>query len=204
MLADHIATLEAHINEAGKHSASNNDAAVVAAVKAIRVSCEGKDTWRGSFASLGGIDPLVTILQSENEEVQREGTETLAEMALNGENRFDIVEQGGLAASLDLIADSSCPTVLMHSCTVLNNLACSHQVRAFMATLDDVKMALLQMLQSCTDCNALKHALAATWTLCLNEEIALQFVQNGMYTILIGFLSSPHAEVQEQAAGALW
>jgi hypothetical protein len=204
MLADHITTLTTHIDEAGREDVDQDNAVVVAAVKAIRVSCEGKDTWRGSFASLGGIDPLVTILQSENEDIQREALETLAEMALNGENRFDIVEQGGVAACLDLIADSSCPVVTMHACNLLNNLACSHQVRTFMATVEDLKLVLLQLVHCCTDCAALKHALAAIWTLCLNEDIANQFVANDAHVILLKHLHSPNLEVQEQAAGALW
>ncbi|EEH15756.1 vacuolar protein 8 [Paracoccidioides brasiliensis Pb03] len=146
------------------------------------------------------LEPILFLLQSPDIEVQRAASAALGNLAVNTENKVNIVLLGGLAP---LIRQMMSPNVEVQCNAVgcITNLATHEDNKAKIARSG--ALGPLTRLARSKDMRVQRNATGALLNMTHSDENRQQLVIAGAIPVLVQLLSSPDVDVQYYCTTAL-
>ncbi|KAI9661428.1 MAG: Vacuolar protein 8 [Trizodia sp. TS-e1964] len=146
------------------------------------------------------LDPILSLLQSTDIEVQRAASAALGNLAVNADNKVLIVSLGGLAP---LIRQMMSPNVEVQCNAVgcITNLATHEENKAKIARSG--ALGPLTRLAKSKDMRVQRNATGALLNMTHSDENRQQLVNAGAIPVLVQLLSSQDVDVQYYCTTAL-
>lgn len=146
------------------------------------------------------LEPLLILLQSSDQEVQRAACAALGNLAINDDNKVLIVEMGGLTP---LIRQMLSPDIEVQCNAVgcVTNLATQDANKAKIA--QSGALIPLTRLAKSPDLRVQRNATGALLNMTHSPENRKQLVDTGSVPVLVDLLSSPDADIQYYCTTAL-
>lgn len=146
------------------------------------------------------LEPLLILLQSSDQEVQRAACAALGNLAVNDENKVLIVDMGGLTP---LIRQMMCPNIEVQCNAVgcITNLATQDANKSKIAKSG--ALIPLTKLAKSPDLRVQRNATGALLNMTHSYENRQQLVQAGSVPALVQLLSSPDPDIQYYCTTAL-
>ncbi|KAF2239913.1 ARM repeat-containing protein [Viridothelium virens] len=146
------------------------------------------------------LEPILSLLQSEDIEVQRAASAALGNLAVNTENKVLIVELGGLNP---LIRQMNSPNVEVQCNAVgcITNLATHEENKAKIARSG--ALGPLTRLAKSKDMRVQRNATGALLNMTHSDDNRQQLVNAGAIPVLVQLLTSTDVDVQYYCTTAL-
>lgn len=160
------------------------------------------------IAEMGGIAPLLCLLNGRNLDAQIEAAAALAELARdNKETQDAIAAAGGIAPLLALLASRSSIAQSRAMAAIAQLARSNHQNQDLIATeMGGIKplVALLESIGNPADVQA--HAAFALMEISYGNAVNQRIVvdHSGIDQLAVLMRQSPHREVKAEVAGTLW
>ncbi|VEU19847.1 DEKNAAC100746 [Brettanomyces naardenensis] len=146
------------------------------------------------------LEPLLILLQSSDQEVQRAACAALGNLAVNDENKVLIVDMGGLSP---LIRQMMCPNIEVQCNAVgcITNLATQDKNKTKIAKSG--ALIPLTKLAKSPDLRVQRNATGALLNMTHSYENRKELVDAGSVPVLVQLLSSPDPDIQYYCTTAL-
>lgn len=146
------------------------------------------------------LEPLLILLQSSDQEVQRAACAALGNLAINDENKVLIVDMGGLSP---LIRQMMSPDIEVQCNAVgcVTNLATQDANKSKIA--QSGALIPLTRLAKSPDLRVQRNATGALLNMTHSPENRKQLVDTGSVPVLVQLLSSPDPDIQYYCTTAL-
>lgn len=146
------------------------------------------------------LDPILILLQSSDQEVQRAACAALGNLAVNDENKVLIVQMGGLGP---LIRQMGCDNIEVQCNAVgcITNLATQEENKAKIAKSG--ALVPLTKLANSSDLRVKRNATGALLNMTHSYENRKELVQAGSVPILVHLLSTDDADIQYYCTTAI-
>lgn len=146
------------------------------------------------------LEPILILLQSADQEVQRAACAALGNLAVNDENKVLIVEMGGLTP---LIRQMVCPNIEVQCNAVgcITNLATQEENKSRIAKSG--ALVPLTKLANSTDLRVQRNATGALLNMTHSYENRKELVEAGSIPVLVHLLSSEDPDIQYYCTTAL-
>ncbi|GME73418.1 unnamed protein product [[Candida] boidinii] len=146
------------------------------------------------------LEPILILLQSSDQEVQRAACAALGNLAVNDRNKVLIVEMGGLEPLIKQM-NSKNIEVQCNAVGCITNLATQDKNKTRIAT-SGALIPLTKLAQS-TDLRVQRNATGALLNMTHSYENRQELVNAGSVPVLVQLLSNPDADVQYYCTTAL-
>ncbi|KAL8795114.1 MAG: hypothetical protein Q9195_002411 [Heterodermia aff. obscurata] len=146
------------------------------------------------------LEPILFLLQSPDIEVQRAASAALGNLAVNTENKVEIVKLGGLAPLIKQM-NSQNVEVQCNAVGCITNLATHEENKARIARSG--ALTPLTKLAKSKDMRVQRNATGALLNMTHSDENRQQLVNAGAIPVLVQLLSSPDVDVQYYCTTAL-
>lgn len=146
------------------------------------------------------LEPILILLQSTDQEVQRAACAALGNLAVNDENKVLIVEMGGLTP---LIRQMMCPNIEVQCNAVgcITNLATQDQNKTKIAKSG--ALIPLTKLANSPDLRVQRNATGALLNMTHSYENRKELVDAGSVPVLVQLLTNPDPDIQYYCTTAL-
>lgn len=146
------------------------------------------------------LEPILILLQSSDQEVQRAACAALGNLAVNDDNKVLIVEMGGLTP---LIRQMVCPNIEVQCNAVgcITNLATQEENKSKIAKSG--ALVPLTKLANSPDLRVQRNATGALLNMTHSYENRKELVEAGSVPVLVHLLSSEDPDIQYYCTTAL-
>ncbi|KAL6645194.1 hypothetical protein ACP70R_016802 [Stipagrostis hirtigluma subsp. patula] len=146
-----------------------------------------------------GLPNVVSLLKSEELEVQIYAVKVVANLAAEDINQERIVEEGGLDALLSLLETSENTTIHRVTAGAVANLAMNGPNQGVIMNKGGARL-LANVASKTDDPQTLRMVAGAIANLCGNEKLHLMLKQDGGIKALLGMFRTGHNDVIAQIA----
>ncbi|KAI1935229.1 Vacuolar protein 8 [Ophidiomyces ophidiicola] len=146
------------------------------------------------------LEPILSLLQSPDIEVQRAASAALGNLAVNTENKVSIVELGGLAPLIRQMQSQNVE-VQCNAVGCITNLATHEENKSRIARSG--ALGPLTKLAKSKDMRVQRNATGALLNMTHSDENRQELVVAGAIPVLVQLLSSPDVDVQYYCTTAL-
>ncbi|KAJ0967303.1 hypothetical protein J5N97_024220 [Dioscorea zingiberensis] len=151
------------------------------------------------FLSDIGLSNILTLLKSEDLDVQIHAVKVVANLAAEDSNQERIVEEGGLDALLMLLETSEDPTIYRVTAGAIANLAMSGSNQGLIMSKGGARL-LANIASKTDDPQTLRMVAGAIANLCGNEKLHMMLKEDGGTKALMGMVRCGHSDVIAQIA----
>ncbi|KAL0317341.1 UNVERIFIED_CONTAM: Kinesin-like protein KIN-UC [Sesamum angustifolium] len=149
-----------------------------------------------------GLQKILSLLQSEDLDVQIHAVKVVANLAAEDINQERIVQEGGLDALLMLVESSQNITILRVASGAIANLAMNEMNQGLITNEGGAKL-LADVASKTDDPQTLRMVAGAIANLCGNEKLHVVLKEDGAIKALLGMTRSGNADVIAQVARGL-
>ncbi|KAL0303386.1 UNVERIFIED_CONTAM: Kinesin-like protein KIN-UC [Sesamum radiatum] len=149
-----------------------------------------------------GLQKILSLLQSEDLDVQIHAVKVVANLAAEDINQERIVQEGGLDALLILVELSQNITILRVASGAIANLAMNEMNQGLITNKGGAKL-LADVASKTDDPQTLRMVAGAIANLCGNEKLHVVLKEDGAIKALLGMTRSGNADVIAQVARGL-
>ncbi|KAG6410101.1 hypothetical protein SASPL_128150 [Salvia splendens] len=149
-----------------------------------------------------GLQKIVSLLESEDLDVQTHAVKVVANLAAEGINQERIVQEGGLDALLKLVKSSQNATILRVASGAIANLAMNEMNQGLITNRGGAKL-LATAASRTDDPQTLRMVAGAIANLCGNEKLHTVLKEDGSIRALLGMTRLGNTEVVAQVARGL-
>ncbi|XP_047966592.1 kinesin-like protein KIN-UC [Salvia hispanica] len=149
-----------------------------------------------------GLQKIVSLLESEDLDVQTHAVKVVANLAAEDINQERIVQEGGLDALLKLVESSQNTTILRVASGAIANLAMNEMNQGLITNRGGAKL-LATAASRTDDPQTLRMVAGAIANLCGNEKLHMVLKEDGSIRALLGMTRLGNTEVVAQVARGL-
>ncbi|KAL1553200.1 kinesin-like protein KIN-UC [Salvia divinorum] len=149
-----------------------------------------------------GLQKIVSLLDSEDLDVQTHAVKVVANLAAEDINQERIVQEGGLDALLKLVESSQNTTILRVASGAIANLAMNERNQGLITNRGGAKL-LATAASRTDDPQTLRMVAGAIANLCGNEKLHTVLKEDGSIRALLGMTRLGNTEVVAQVARGL-
>ncbi|KAI5082099.1 hypothetical protein GOP47_0001842 [Adiantum capillus-veneris] len=185
----------------GSHSKADRSLNVLK-LSQSKDGCKGEKSTIVKLLEQVGIQNLLPLLKSPDEDVQLQASRVIANFAADEANQEKIFEAGGLSSLIDILQGSKDETICCVAAGAIANLA-MHEVNQVMIVEKGAIEILAIKAQNVKDPQTLRMVAGALANLCGNGEIQVKLKDDGGIKALLRMGESEYLDVKAQVGRGL-
>ncbi|KAK8471392.1 hypothetical protein PHAVU_003G216300 [Phaseolus vulgaris] len=167
-----------------------------------QASGNGEEASVAKLCEHGGLQKILSLLESENADAQIHAVKIIANLACEERNQKKIVEAGGLTSLLTLLKNSKDETTHRIAASAIANLAMNETNQDLIAAQGGINL-LSMTAANAEDPQTLRIVAGAIANLFGNDKLQIKIRDEGGMKALLGMTRCKHPDVHTQVARAI-